>query len=60
MKKLGPYKIQRLNGNGRWINLSVYSGSEVGAIKLGEAKKRSHSKYSIRVIDKNGSPVIFL
>ncbi len=57
--KNAPYKIQRLVGC-VWVTLTTFSPSEVTAIQSTQAAKKNWKDFCVRLIDKNGCPVLIL
>ena len=54
-----PYKIQRLVGD-LWVTLTTFSPNERTAIRSTQAAKKQYQDFCIRLIDKNGCPIVIL
>ena len=54
-----PYKIQRLVGD-LWVTLTTFSPNERTAIQSTQAAKKLWKDFCIRLIDKNGCPIVIL
>ena len=54
-----PYKIQKLVGS-IWLTLTTFSPDERTAIQATQASKKNNENFCVRLIDKNGCPVLIL
>ena len=53
------YKIQKLVGS-EWVTITEFSPNERSAILATQATKNQYKNECVRLIDKNGCPIVIL